>query len=85
LEDDVKHIPDIIMYRKSWGTDPKVFNDFMQKTRYQKVSFPVADYPVNNIPELDFVIKHLFKTKFATNENEKAEIFIREELLPLTK
>ncbi len=77
LEDDVKHIPDIIMYRKTWGTDPKVFNDFMQKTRYQKVAFPVADYPVNNIPELDFAIKHQFKTKFAANENEKAEILVR--------
>lgn len=81
IEEDVKQTPDIIMYRKTWGTDPKVFNDFIQRNRYQKVSFPVADYPVNNIPELDFVIKHLFKTKLATNENEKTEILVRTELL----
>ena len=77
LEDDLKYIPDIIIYRKTWGTDPKVFNDFMQKAKYQKVSFPVYDYPVNNIPELDFVIKHLFKTKFAASEQEKTDIFVR--------
>lgn len=77
VEEDMKHIPDIIMYRKTWGTDPKYFNEFMQKAKYQRVGFPVADYPVNNIPELDFVIKHLFKTKLATSEKEQAEMYVR--------
>jgi len=77
LEDDLKHQPDIILYRKAWGTDPKYFNEFMQKAKYQKVTLPVADYPVNNIPELDFSIKHLFKTKLATNEQEKVDVFVR--------
>jgi len=77
LEDDLKHIPDIILFRKAWGTDPKYFNEFMQKAKYQKVSLPVADYPVNNIPELDFVIKHLFRTKLAATEQEKTDIFVR--------
>jgi hypothetical protein len=85
LAEDAKCTPDIIMYRKTWGTDPKVFNDFIQKAQYQKVSFPVKDYPVNNIPELDFVIKHLFKTTFAANENEKTEILIRSAIMPQVK
>jgi len=85
LEDDLKYTPDIILYRKAWGTDPKYFNEFMQKASYQKISFPVADYPVNNIPELDFIIKHLFKTKLAANENERLDMFVRSELIPNLK
>ena len=77
IEEDAKCIPDIIMYRKTWGTNPKVFNDFMQKAKYQKVSFPVYDYPVNNIPELDFAIKHQFKTKLASSDQEKVDIFVK--------
>lgn len=79
LEDDLKYIPDIILYRKSWGTDPKYFNEFMQKAKYQKVTFPVADYFVNNIPEFgsNYVTKHLFRTKLAQNEQQMVEMYIR--------
>ena len=79
IEDDVKHIPDVILYRKSWGTDPKYFNEFIQKAKYEKVTLPVADYFVNNIPEFgsNFVTQHQFRTKLASTEQQKVEVFLR--------
>lgn len=81
LEEDLKVQPDIIIYRQGWGTNPEIFNYFLRKEKYKVVSFPVYNYPLNNIPEFNFAISHLFKTKLATNEEEKLRIFVREKLI----
>lgn len=72
-----KYNPDIIIYRKYWRGDESKYIKFMQKEKYRKISFPVADYPLNNIPELDYEIKHLFETKLASNEQEQTDIYIK--------
>ena len=77
IEEDLKYQPDIIIFRKSWGQNPKYFNDLINKAKYERVTFPVADYPVNDIAELDFGIQHLFRTKLAATEQEKVEMFVR--------
>lgn len=78
LEEAMRQEPDIIIYRKGMGGSPVAFNHFLQKAKYNRVAFPVYDYPVNNIPEIEFMIPHLFRTKFATQENEKADILIKD-------
>ena len=77
LEDDLKYTPDIVSYRASWGDDPHVFQTIMQNATYKTITFPVYDYWVNNIPELDFTIKHLFRTKYASNDPEMARLYVR--------
>ena len=77
LKQDSLLVPDIISYRKAWGNFPNVFNIFVKKNQYKRVSFPVKDYPVNNIPELDFVLNHQFKTLITQDEKEKADIYTK--------
>lgn len=74
---EAKYNPDIIIYRKYWVGDESKYIKFMQKEKYRKISFPVVDYPLNNIPELDYAIKHLFETKLAANEQEQTDIYIK--------
>lgn len=78
MEEAAKLEPDIIIFRKGLGTNPKIFNDYLTKRKYNRVAFPIYDYPVNNIPEIEFMIPHLFRTKFAKQENEKADLLIKE-------
>lgn len=78
LDEDLKKTPDVLIFRKKWGHDPAPFNQYMQKARYERISFPVYDSPVNNIPELDwFFTQHLFRTKFTNVEQDKTEIWVR--------
>jgi hypothetical protein len=54
LEEDMQMVPDIVIFRKGWrNLDPKIFIDFLVRRRYERISFPVVDYKVNNIPELN--------------------------------
>jgi hypothetical protein len=78
LIEDAKLQPDIIVYRKFYPTYIDVFNNFLSGAKYQKISFPVFDYPVNNIPELNYMASHLFKTKLTNNDAEKLDIYLKE-------
>jgi len=62
LEEDLKTSPDIIINRRSWSDGAKYLGELWQKGKYKTLTFPVKDAPVNNIPELYFVVKHLYRT-----------------------
>jgi hypothetical protein len=78
LEHEAFLHPDIIVYRKPWGNFIDVFNNFLRGAKYTRVSFPIQDFSVNNIPEPDFAIEHQFRTRWANTENEKVDIFLKE-------
>lgn len=81
LKEDSQIQPDIIILRYGWYSDSAPFANFLEKEKYIPVSFPVANYPVNNIPEFNFSIQHLFKTKLPTDSSNQMIIFIRSKLL----
>ena len=78
LKDDIKAQPHILAYRKKWGNFVNIFQDYLQKGKYERVGFSVYDNPVNNIPELNFIsaFNHKFKTIQAKNTQEATELFI---------
>lgn len=81
LNEDRELEPDVIINRKYFSFDQgytDIFNTFFGKNKYQEISFPVYDYPFNNIPELNFNAKHLFQTKFASNDNEKLYLYLKQ-------
>jgi len=81
LEEDLKLTPDIIIFRKIRADKitQVLFSTFFKKNRYEKVSFPFFDYPVNNIPELrDKFLPHLFKTKIAQNQVEYLDMYLKQ-------
>lgn len=80
LEQDTRMVPDIIIFRKGWrNLNPKIFVDFLMRHRYQRVSFPVVDYTVNNIPELNLspAYQHQFRTLETKDEKMKVDIFLK--------
>ncbi len=79
LEEDVRARPDIIVYRKLWQNFGQVFTNFMKQYEYERISFPVMDYSVNNIPELNWrpPFHHRFRTLESSDEREKVDIYIR--------
>jgi hypothetical protein len=79
LEEDARMQPDIIVYRKLWGNFAPIFTNYLQQASYERISFPVLDYTVNNIPELHFRphIQHRFRTLETAAEQEKTDIYIR--------
>ncbi|MGZ3595288.1 MAG: hypothetical protein ACXVAD_06890, partial [Syntrophales bacterium] len=80
LEQDTRLEPDIVIFRKGWrNLDPKIFIDFLTRHSYQRVSFPVFDYKVNNIPELNLSpeYQHQFRTLNEENERMKVDIFLK--------
>ena len=67
--------PDIIIFRKTRNLAYlSVFNHFLHTGRYQKVSFPVLDYFVNNIPQLQ---QHLYLTPITNHKNKSLDIYLR--------
>lgn len=80
LEQDTRMVPDIVIFRKGWrNLDPRIFIGFLGRRYYQRVSFPVFDYSVNNIPELNFspAYKHQFQTLNTEDERMKVDIFLK--------
>jgi hypothetical protein len=80
LEQDSQMVPDIVIFRKGWrNLDPKIFIYFLSKNHYQRISFPVFDYKVNNIPELNLSpeYQHQFRTLNTENERMKVDIFLK--------
>lgn len=79
LEEDARIIPDIIVFRRYWRNFVPIFTEFSKERSYERLSFPVMDYPLNNIPELGWQppILHQFRTLATSNEFEKVAIFVR--------
>jgi hypothetical protein len=72
--------PDLIIPRKYMVPEPFVekVNELLNEGGYKKLSFPIYDYPANNIPELSISLHHLFETKFASNDSERVDLYIKE-------
>jgi len=72
--------PDIIIPKKypNLGYQPSVIDKLLKDGSYQKITFPIADYPANNISEFSFSLKHLFKTRIAGKETDRLVIYINE-------
>ncbi len=77
LAEDEKIIPDIIIPRKAWPNNQQVLADLTQRASYRAVLLPVFDYPANNIPEEGFWFNHLYQTPFATSDDGKLVLYIR--------
>jgi hypothetical protein len=80
LEQDTRLEPDIVIFRKGWrNLHPKIFIDFFLRQSYQRKSFPVFDYKLNNIPELNCSpeYEHQFKTLDTEDERVKVDIFLK--------
>lgn len=71
--------PDFVLYRRSWGNYPNVFNGFLQRDNFKVEKFPVADLPVNNIPEVNFrpPFNHYYKTVLAEEGGAATEIYYK--------
>ncbi|MDR1112662.1 MAG: hypothetical protein LBL18_02725, partial [Bacteroidales bacterium] len=70
LEEDAKLVPDIVAYRKMWPHFAGLFNHYFSKARYEPVSFPIFDNPVNNSPGFDNAQYPLFNHRFKTFHTE---------------
>ncbi len=79
FEEDKLLKPDIISFRKGWRRNSGILGEMINRYKYRKITFKIFDYRVNNIPELLFEIKHLFQTKYAANDDEAIDLFIKEE------
>jgi hypothetical protein len=80
LDEDTQAVPDIIVFRKGWGDlHRRIFLDFFGRRQYQRVSFPVFDYKVNNIPELNLrgLVEHQFRTLNTKDERMKTDIYLK--------
>ena len=79
LEQDIQMVPDIIIFRKGRNLDPKIFINFLSRYSYQRIFFPVIDYKVNNIPELNLSpeYQHQFRTLITGDERMKVNIFLK--------
>lgn len=79
LEEDAKTVPDIIVYRKWHNIFLTIFTNFLDQYAYERISFPVADYPVNNLPELNWAppVQHQFRTGETSDELKKVVIYVR--------
>jgi hypothetical protein len=70
-------IPDAIIIRPFWKQDMQPYEYFLQHAAYEKVTFPVADWPINNMADLNFFMTHQFRTNVTDNENEKAYMYLK--------
>lgn len=93
LEEDLKYQPDIVIYRRGWGwqEDQEIFMSQLQKVEYIPIYFPIADYPVNNIPEINEekqAVIHQFKTLTPVGNDERLIMYVRKDkanIFPLPK
>ncbi len=72
--------PDIVFYRKMWAQESPAgpFESLIQKASYEKIQFPVFDYMVNQIPQLNYIPHHLYFTKKTNNPAWQTTIFVHE-------
>jgi hypothetical protein len=86
LEEDMRIEPDILLYRRRWASkeNNEIFGQFYDRAKFTPVYFPVQDYYVNNIPEindeiLDIFVRHQFETQVAESENDQLLIYVRKD------
>ena len=82
LEKDARIVPDIVILRKFGGIGEKmrsgkVLLKMISEGNLERNALPMFDYPVNNIPEMTGMPRHLFMTPVPRYEEEKIEIFER--------
>ncbi|PIZ98945.1 MAG: hypothetical protein COX77_02945 [Candidatus Komeilibacteria bacterium CG_4_10_14_0_2_um_filter_37_10] len=81
LNEDLKQIPDIVIFRKKWQHNPDAFNYYLSQQTYQKISFPIYDFPTNDIAELlsnrHWLYNHRFLTTYTNNPQDQVEIYIK--------
>ena len=84
LEADAAITPDIIVFRKFREDFTFIFNMFLKRNSYDRISFPVYNSPVNNIPELhwDPPFQHLFQTQKTEDNDMKAAVYLRRDIYP---
>ncbi len=81
--EDVRHQPDIIIHRagRIKAASMAAMNRFLRQEAYRKISFPVFDNLVNNIPQLytehGKAEHHLFRTRLPRSEAERTSIFVK--------
>jgi len=81
IAEDRKLTPDVIVYRNYFNFSQAymdVFNTFFNNNKYQKTILPIFDYPFNNIPELNYIVSHLYETKLTSNDSEKLSIYLKQ-------
>ena len=72
-----KYSPDVLIIRPASAFDKRPYEYYMTHGRFQKVTFPVKDWPVNNMADLDLFVRHQFKTLATDIEDEKAKMYLR--------
>jgi hypothetical protein len=79
LEQDSLVIPDVIVYRKTWGNLGELFSAFFAAGRYRRMEFPAVDYPINNLPELNWSPPwvHRFRTEETGDKSAQVDIYLR--------
>jgi hypothetical protein len=79
LAEDAQTVPDIIVFRKWHRIFVPIFTNFLQQHSYGRISFPVADYPANNLPELNWAppVQHQFRTGETSDEQAKVDMYVR--------
>lgn len=80
LREDAQMVPDVIVYRAGWDNlDIGIFRNFLRRSHYRKLTFPVVDYSFNNVPELNLSpdSKHQFNTLETDDDNLKVLVFLK--------
>ena len=80
LMEDSQANPHIIAYRGAWQNFLPIFDAYLQKKRFAGISFPLYDFPVNNIAELNSEksIHHQFETLAPVNRETSTALYIRQ-------
>jgi hypothetical protein len=79
LKEDTLLVPDVVSIRKTWSFNREPVDQFLRKAHYSRVSFPVHDNPVNNMPELNFLeeFNHLYETQYSLSEEDATDLYIK--------
>ena len=73
LEADRREHPDIIVYRKGRDNFIEEIIRYKMNYKYTRMTFPVADFLANNLPELDW---HRFRTEETNDQESKLDILL---------
>jgi hypothetical protein len=69
--------PDVVIPRRRWIWQRELLAEMVRRGDFERKTFPVVDYYVNNLPDLTRSSPHLFETPVPTEEGEALEIFLR--------
>jgi hypothetical protein len=85
VHEDMKFVPDIIVYRQPFLPQKDMLNKYLKKAEYDTKYFNVLNYPVNNIPELNGgpeELLHLFETPYSDNREKQAFMLVKRSSIP---